>query len=197
MIRPSKKNAGVIYLDVEIQRTAPEVGGWDNLHKVGVAVAVALSAETNQLHIFTEKEIKKLSPLLQAADCVIGYNIVNFDFKVLKGYRQMSLEHVKCFDLMTDIASVTGFRLPLASLRAATLRAAPQTDGRDMIKLWKKGKIEKVIEGCCNDVLAMRSLHEYGMAHGEVFYFKADSKRRKRIKVKWTGSNHSEPVRLI
>ena len=104
MIRPSKKNAGVIYLDVEIQRTAPEVGGWDNLHKVGVAVAVALSAETNQLHIFTEKEIKKLSPLLQAADCVIGYNIVNFDFKVLNGYRQMSLDHVKCFDLMGSVS---------------------------------------------------------------------------------------------
>lgn len=187
MIRPNSKNAGVIYLDIEIQRTAPEVGGWDNLHKVGVAVAVAFSAETNQLHIFTEKEIKKLRALLEAANCVIGYNIVNFDFKVLKGYRQMSLDHVKCFDLMTDIASVTGFRIPLASLRAATLRAAPQRDGLDMIKLWKKGKIEKVIEGCCNDVLAMRSLHEYGITHGEVFYFPGDSKRRRRIKVAWDG----------
>ena len=172
-----------VYLDVEIQRTAEEAGGWQNLHKLGISVAVALSA--NQLQIFTEKEVKKLAAVLEAADCVVGYNIRDFDLKVIGGYRGVKTEGIKYLDLMWEIAKVTGFRIPLSNLRAATFGLAPQTDGLELIKLWKKGRIEKVIEGCCNDVLAIRQLHEYGIAHGEVFYFKANSKRRTKIKVDW------------
>jgi DEAD/DEAH box helicase domain-containing protein len=174
----------LVYLDLEIQRTAEEAGGWKNLHKLGISVAVALSA--NQLHIFTANEVKELAAFLKAADCVVGYNIRDFDLKVLGGYRGVKTDGIKYLDLMWEIADITGFRIPLASLRAATLGTTPQTDGLELIKLWKKGKIEKVIEGCCNDVLAIGQLHEYGVAHGELFYFKGDSKQRKKIKVDWS-----------
>ena len=172
-----------VYLNVETQRRAIDVDGWYP-HKMGVSIAVALAA--NRLHIFTENDIQQLVPVLESARCVVGWNIKGFDFKVLAGYRSVNLERVWCLDLMEEVGKITGIRAMLSAVSAATLGTEPSTDSLELIKLWKAGKIEKVVEGCCDGVLTIKALHEYGRDHGELFYFLGSSKRRKRIKVDWT-----------
>ncbi len=175
-------SASVVYLSLETRRTAFEVGGWYP-EKLGVSVAIALTS--NRLHIFTEKDIGKLAALLAAAECVIGYNVVDFDFKVLAGCRGANLENVRCLDLMKNIESAAGRRVSLGSLRTATLKTAQVSNGLENVQLWKKRQIAKVIEDCCNTVLAIKALHEYGRDHDELFYSRDNGPRRKRIKVNW------------
>ena len=173
----------IIYFDLETQRTAAEAGGWDKIHKMCVSVAVALSS--NELRVFTETDIKGVVPILESARAVIGYNIVGFDFRVLAGYRGINLSKVKAVDMMVDVSKSCGLRLGIDALTKATLGITKESDGLQMIKLWQQGRIEKVIEGCCNDVLMMKALHEYGCEHGKVFYYPEGSKRRKSIAVDW------------
>ncbi len=179
--KPLKTNS-VVYLNLETQRTALDIGGWYP-DKMGVSVAVALAAD--RLHIFTEGDIEQLVPMLESAGCVVGWNIKEFDFRVLAGCRGVDLERVRCLDLMEEMERATGTRMMLSAVSAATLGIEPGTAGVEMVKLWKAGKVEKVVEGCCNGVLAIKALHEYGLRHGEVFFRPRNGKRRAKIAVNW------------
>jgi DEAD/DEAH box helicase domain-containing protein len=185
--------ADSIYLDLETQRTALDVGGWYP-DKMGVSVAVVLVA--NRLRIFTEQDIDQLLPILESAGCVVGWNIKAFDFKVLGGGRGVDLERVRCLDLMEEMEKTTGQRLMLSSVSAATLGIEPNTDGLEMVKLWKAGRVEKVIEGCCNGVLTIKALHEYGLLHSEIFFRPRNGKRRVKIAANWKTGNASSKGRL-
>ncbi len=171
-----------VYFTLGTQRTGIDVEGWYP-HKMGVSVAVAVTP--NRLHVFTEHDIQQLVPMLESARCVVGWNIKEFDFKVLAGDPDVHFERVRCLDLMAEVEQITGMRVGLSSVSAATLGTEPGSDGLGLIKLWKAGRIEKVIEGCSNGVLNIKALHEYGRDRGELFYFPPDSKRRKKIKVDW------------
>lgn len=171
-----------VYLHLETLRTAYEVGGWYH-EKLGVSVAVALTA--NRLRVFTEKNINKVAALLANAELVIGYNLVDFDFKVLSGYRGMKLHRVRHLDLKQSAEDGAKVRVMLGSLTSATLGTVIEGGGLEMVSLWKEGAVEKVVERCCNVVLAIKALHEYGCDQGHVFYFPSESKHRKRIEVDW------------
>jgi len=183
--RDERTGERLIYLDVETQRTAASVGGWDKLDKLGVSVAVTYSPKLYELKIFAEHNLDELSAILHEADTVVGYNVIDFDFKVLQGYKQADVSNLHVFDLMLEIQKALGHRLPLSNLRAATLGYAPQYDALDMVKFWVLGDMEKVFEGCCSDVLAMLALHQYGITHGEVLYFAGADKRLTKLKVDW------------
>ena len=43
-------------------------------------------------------------------------------------------------------------------------------EGLDAIRWWREGKIRQIAEYCCFDVKVTRLVHEYGAAHGELFY---------------------------
>ena len=57
-------------------------------------------------------------------------------------------------------------------------------DGLTALKWWKEGKIMEIAEYCCFDVKITKELHEYGQAHGEVFYNDRFGQKRS-VKVKW------------
>ena len=57
-------------------------------------------------------------------------------------------------------------------------------DGMTALKWWKEGKLMEIAEYCCFDVKITKELHEYGKAHGEVFYQDRFGQKR-NVKVKW------------
>ena len=170
------------YLDLETKYTATDVGGWVPA-KLGLSVAVVVTGCT--LRIFKEKEIDKLVHVLQTAKCVVGYNLKNFDFGVLEGYKTDLINQVTCFDMMEDLGRIAGRRIRFSSVERATLGLTRELDGLHMVKAWKTGDLVGLIEGCCNDVLAFKAVHEYGMENGEVLYYPNEAKRRRRIPVQW------------
>ena len=53
---------GIVYFDLETQRSFTDVGGASNKDKMGMSVGVTYSTETGQYHIFGEN---------QAEDCLL------------------------------------------------------------------------------------------------------------------------------
>ena len=79
----------ILVLDIETQRSAEEVGGWDNCDRMGLAVAVTQDLETGEIRVYTEADVEDLLADLTAAACIIGFNLRRFDFGVLRGYRDL------------------------------------------------------------------------------------------------------------
>ena len=61
-----------VYFDLETQRTANDVGGWDKKRDIGISLGVTYSTKLGEYRIYTEKELDALVNQLLRADLVIG-----------------------------------------------------------------------------------------------------------------------------
>ena len=161
----------IVYFDLETQRTANDVGGWDKKSAMGVSVGVTYSTATGSYEIFTEKRIGDLIDLLGRADLVIGYNNRRFDYEVLMGYTILDLPHLlPTLDMLEVVEKAAGHRLPLDSIAQATLGVGKTAEGLDAIRWWREGKVMEIAEYCCFDVKVTKLVHEYAVQHGELHY---------------------------
>ena len=176
--------ANIVYFDLETQKSAAEVGGWNRKRDMKMSVGVIFSTGNNQYRIFQEAQVNDLIKELMRADRVIGFNILNFDYEVLAGYSPLDLRAVPTLDLMVDLEQKLGHRLSLDALAKATLNAPKIADGMQALTWWKEGKIVQIAEYCCFDVKITKELHEYGQRHGEVSYIDRLGQKRS-VKVKW------------
>jgi len=174
----------IVYFDLETQKSAGEVGGWNRKRDMLMSVGVTYSVATGQYKIFSEAQVNDLIKELTRADRVIGFNIINFDYEVLAYYSPLDLRDVPTLDLMADLEKTLGHRLSLDSLAKPTLQAPKIADGLQALRWWKEGKLIEIAEYCCFDVKITKELHEYGRDRGEVFYVDRMGQKRS-VKVKW------------
>ena len=73
----------IVYFDLETQKSAAEVGGWDRKRDMLMSVGVTYSTADEQYRIFSEAHVDDLVRQLMRADLVVGFNIINFDYDVL------------------------------------------------------------------------------------------------------------------
>jgi hypothetical protein len=175
----------IIYFDLETQRTANDVGGWDKKRDMGMSVGVTYSTALNEYRIYPEKRVNDLIQQLLRADLVVGFNLVNFDYEVLMGYTILDLPHqLRTLDLLVEVENAIGNRLKLDNIAQATLGVGKTADGVDAIKWWREKRLLEIAEYCCFDVKVTKLVHEHGLAHREFFY--TDKFRRKqRVEIKW------------
>jgi hypothetical protein len=175
----------IVYFDLETQRTANDVGGWDRKHEMGMSIGVTYSTALGEYRIYREHRVQEMIDQLRRADLVVGFNLINFDYQVLRGYNPMDLEYiVPTLDLMVEIEKIAGRRLGLDALASATLGVGKTGDGLDAIRWWREGKLLEIAEYCCFDVKVTRLLHEHGVKHREVFY-DDKFKQRQRVSIAW------------
>ncbi|MBM3127527.1 MAG: helicase [Chloroflexi bacterium] len=173
-----------IFFDLETQKSFQEVGGRENIKLLRVSVAVTFSTATNAFQSYTEKEVAALVADLQAADRVIGFNLLNFDYQVLKAYTAERLNDLKTLDLLDDLYNKLGFRVGLDALASATLGAQKSADGLAAIRWFREGKLEQLIAYCRDDVSLTKQLFEFGRDNGYVMY--PDRFRRtQKVNVAW------------
>jgi DEAD/DEAH box helicase domain-containing protein len=175
----------IVYFDLETQRTANDVGGWDKKRDMGMSLGVTYSTALGEYRIFGEKRVNDLVDQLLKADLVVGFNVINFDYEVLMGYTILDLPHqCRTLDLMVDIEKKLGHRLGLDTLASASLGVGKTGDGLDAIRWWREGKMLQIAEYCCFDVKCTKLVHEYGVAHRKLFY--TDRFQQKRsVDVEW------------
>ena len=170
--------AGIVYFDLETQRSFGDVGGSAHKDKMGMSVGVTYSTETGKYHIYDESNVAEMVDQLIKADLVVGYNHVQFDYPVLQAYTIYDLvsQTVNC-DMMLDIEEILGHRLKLDAVAQASLNASKTADGLDALKWWqlykKTGENEHMLniaEYCCYDVKVTKEVYEYGLEHGMVKY---------------------------
>jgi uncharacterized protein YprB with RNaseH-like and TPR domain len=176
----------IVYFDLETQRTANDVGGWNNKHKMGISVAVTYSTRDKAYRIYQESEVQDLVQQLLKADLVVGFNHISFDYEVLMAYTVVDLrDQVRSLDLMVELEKLLGHRLKLDAVASATLGGISKiADGLDAIRWWQQGEVLKIAEYCCFDVKVTKCVHEYGVQHGLVKYLDR-AKREQEVKVAW------------
>jgi RNase_H superfamily len=175
----------IIYFDLETQRTANDVGGWEKKQDMGMSIGVTYSTARNEYRIYRERRVNDLIDQLLRADLVVGFNLLNFDFQVLMGYTILDLPHqLRALDLLLEIEKVTGNKLKLDNIVQATLGLSKTADGVDAIKWWREKRLMEIAEYCCFDVKVTKLVHEHGVAHRELFYTDKFS-RKQRLEIKW------------
>jgi len=174
----------IVYFDLETQKSAAEVGGWDRKRDMLMSVGVTYATGDGQYRIFGESQVDDLVKQLLRADLVVGFNIINFDYDVLTHYTPLDLTQAPTLDLMADLEKKLGHRLSLDAVAKATLAAPKVADGMTALRWWKEGKLMEIAEYCCFDVKITKEVHEYGRSKGEVFYNDRFGQKR-NVKVKW------------
>src|SRR5206468_2973952 len=92
-----------LILDIETQKSAEEVGGWQNIAAMKLALAVTYNDVSAQFKTYHEKDVDRLLLDLVMADKVVGYNIDRFDLVVLKAYTDWDLSRIRTCDMLADI----------------------------------------------------------------------------------------------
>ena len=57
----------ILYFDLETQKSAEEVGGWNHISRMGMSVGVTFSTATGDYRIYSEKHVDELIKDLQRA----------------------------------------------------------------------------------------------------------------------------------
>lgn len=160
----------ILVLDVETQRSAEEVGGWDRSDRMGLAVAVTTDLATGETRVYLEDQANALLDELSAAACIIGFNVRRFDYAVLSAYRALNFRALPTLDILEQVHASLGFRLSLNHLAQETLGAPKLADGLQSLAWFRAGELDKVIEYCKADVDLTRRLFEFGRAQGYLLY---------------------------
>lgn len=160
----------IVYFDLETQKSADEVGGWNNIRDMRMSVGVTYSTARGDYRIYGEKEVDDLIKELMRADLVVGFNNLRFDYEVLHGYTIMDLKQVPTLDMLVELQKTLQHRLSLDSIATASLGVEKTAEGLQAIKWFKEGRLLEIAEYCCYDVKITKLVHEYGAANKQLFY---------------------------
>jgi DEAD/DEAH box helicase domain-containing protein len=175
----------LLYLDLETQKTAQEVGGWQNTHLMRISVAVLFDSVQHQFIAFEEDRIDDLLAHLKTGDLIIGFNIKRFDYRVLGAYSDQDLSGLPTFDILEDVHHRLGFRIGLDHLARETLNQGKTADGLQAVEWFRAGEMEKLTEYCRQDVGVTRDLFLYGLENGHLVYRRKADDTRLRLRVDW------------
>jgi DEAD/DEAH box helicase domain-containing protein len=160
-----------IVLDIETQKGKDDVGGWLP-ELMGLAIAVTYDPQ-NGSRVWRESETLLLLAELSSFEKIVGYNLLSFDYGVLKPYDSMNfLNQIrpKTIDLLDRFNRAAGFRIKLDDLADINLGIRKSSNGLQSLIWWKEGKVDEVIEYCKMDVEVTNKLYEFVLQNNFVEY---------------------------
>lgn len=187
-----------IVLDLETKKGFDSIN-WDRskLSELGVSVVGVYRYDQDRYLAFEEKEIKKLEKILKTAKKIIGFNLFNFDYPVLKPYFNFNLSQLPTLDILREIKRVAGHRVSLDSVAAATLGRQKSGDGLMALHLFKQGKIEMLKRYCLDDVKITKEIYEYGLNHSVLHFTSRDGWNEYTINLRWAEKQDVKTVKQI
>jgi DEAD/DEAH box helicase domain-containing protein len=175
----------LVVFDLETQRSAAEVGGWNKAYLMGLSLGVVWDSHQQGFTTYFEKDVDALVAHLQTADLVIGFNIIGFDYSVLRGYTRFDFKQLNTLDMLREIYGRLRYRVSLDALGKATLNQPKAADGLQALKWFKEGRMDLIEAYCRKDVEVTRNLFQYGLDHGYLL-FDRKGEGRMRIPLDWT-----------
>ena len=179
---PSGRN--VLVFDLETQRAFSDAGGRLQTRQLGLSLGVVYSFRDDRFQTFFESQADALVELLLGAELVVGYNLIGFDYEVLRGYRDTPFDRVPTLDLMVDLQQKLGFRPKLDSVVQATLGAAKSADGLQALAWFREGRLDLIEKYCTEDVRLTRDLYLYGRRNRTVLVSRYSGAPH-RVEVAW------------
>ena len=183
-IERTKPSGPVLFFDLETLRGAEEVGGWEHIMRMGLAIAVVYDEAAGAFRTYREADVDRLIVELMSAHLVVGYNLKRFDYTVLRGYREAAFDRIPTCDMLEEIHRKLGFRLKLNDLAEVTLGGGKSSDGLQSLRWVKEGRLDLVEEYCRKDVEVTRRLYHYGRDKGYLLYHDREH-RPMRVPVAW------------
>ncbi len=160
----------IVYFDLETQKSADEVGGWDKISRMGMSVGVTYSTTRGDYKIYGEKQVDDLVRELQRADLIVGFNHLRFDYEVLHGYTALDLRQLPTFDMLIELQNQLQHRLSLDAIASATFGVEKIAEGMQAIQWFREGKMMEIAEYCCYDVKLTKLIYEYGVQNQRLHY---------------------------
>jgi len=174
----------IVYFDLETQKSADDVGGWNNISAMRMSVGVTYSTAGGSYKIYGEKQVDELLTELQRADLVVGFNNLRFDYEVLHGYTTLDLRQLPTLDMLVELQNTLNHRLSLDSIATATFGVEKTAEGLQAIEWFRQGKLLEIAEYCCYDVKITKLVHEFGVHHKQLHYHNRFGKKL-TVPVKW------------
>lgn len=163
--------------DLETREWANDVpAGFSNIQAFGMSVGVVNDV------VYWQDEIEKLLMHLRACDLIVGFNLIDFDYKVLEGYRpHFDYGSLPTFDILADFKHRHGHRVSLDSLCEKTLDEKKSGTGQQAVQWWREKKLGKLVEYCKRDVRLTKYLFEHGLKKRHLCYKDDESVTGQRI----------------
>lgn len=186
-----------IVLDLETKRTFDEVGGRNQLDKLGVSVVGVYDYNTDEYICYEEKDFGKLQNRLIDASLIIGFNHIYFDMPVLQPYLSVDVKNLPCFDIMLDIQERLGFRISLDSVATATLGKGKIGTGLDAIKYFNEGRWQELKDYCLMDVKVTKEVLDFGIKNKKIHYKPKFGHTHRELKVNWSSHNKNQANSIV
>lgn len=170
-----------IFFDLETQDGFGQDRDFKGLR---MSVGVIFKNKTQEYSSFMEDEVNSLIDELFSSSLVIGFNLLSFDYKVLKQYTQKDLFLLPTLDILREAQKTLGFRISLDNLAKANLKKEKKGSGLDAVKWWKNGDFQRLIEYCRYDVEITKEIYELGKKQG-FLYFTERGGGIRQFDVKW------------
>ncbi|MBU2647428.1 ribonuclease H-like domain-containing protein [bacterium] len=196
-----------LVFDLETQRSAQDVGGWQNIAEMKMSVGVLWDSSQQKFCVYYENQVMDLIDHLLSGPVVIGYNHLGFDYTVLSGYYTAHkdrddvinrLKNTENLDLLVDIKERIGKRVRLDDVARPTLKVGKSADGMLALKWFKEylnGDSEKLLQitdYCRQDVEVTRDVFLFGVQHKQIYY-EDRIEGIKPVPVDWELKKTSEP----
>ncbi len=160
-----------VIFDLETQKLAEEVGGWDHKREMRMSVGVIYDLESGSFREYLEHEAQALYDELRRARLIVGFNVKSFDYEVLSAYvPRADLDRLPTLDLLEHVHAILKRRVRLDDLARATLGKGKLADGVEAVRLFREHNLAKLIEYCRHDVLVTKELYEFGVTNGYVLF---------------------------
>ncbi|OGH64564.1 MAG: hypothetical protein A2821_01075 [Candidatus Magasanikbacteria bacterium RIFCSPHIGHO2_01_FULL_41_23] len=146
------------------------IGDIRDLSTMKVTVVSVYEYETDKYQSFDEHELGNLWPILEKAECIIGYNSEHFDVPILGRCYAGDLTRIAHLDLLKKIKESTGRRIKLNDIAKATLNMEKTADGLQAMQWYKEGKIDLIKQYCEQDVKVTKEVYDYGRKNKMLYY---------------------------
>jgi DEAD/DEAH box helicase domain-containing protein len=180
-------NKRVIVLDLETQKGFHEVDR-SKLHQLKISVVGIYDSYDDQYHTYEESELASLESRLKLADLLVGFNIIDFDMRVLGPYLMTDSKRFRVLDMLVEFHKARGHRASLQSLAQATLHDSKSGSGWDAIQLFKDGRMDDLKRYCLDDVRITKAIFDYGLKHKKVLFFSNRDFQNHEVNIDWSYS---------
>ena len=164
--------------DLETQKSFDQVGGRGNTNQLRMSVGVVYAPHADEFSAYREADVFNLVDRLFAAPLVVGFNVVDFDYKVLSAYVKRDFQQVKTLDLLRKVDQSLGHRVSLNNIAEATLGASKTSHGLQAIEWYRTGNWDDLIAYCKSDVKLTWEIFLAARRDGGVYYAKSGAKVR-------------------
>ncbi len=166
--------------DLETKFSAEEVGGWQNVEKMGMSLGVVYDSVLDGYVTYLEEEVESLMEHLHSLELVVGFNNKRFDNRVLYSYGKTGLDELPTLDLLEEIQKHLGYRLSLNGVAEHTLNVKKSGDGLMALQWYRQGNYEMLRKYCMKDVEITKNIMLFALQNGFLLF---QNKARQKVRL--------------